>query len=130
MHRVSWGVIWGFLLVGSACAHSRGAAANDDTARLTEVVTRVHVVNRYKDGLEIFASGTGSVQRLGLVAAGAEKDFVIPQAMVVNGSLSFLAQPTAYGPIVRSEQVRISPEAVVDFDITTSLIGSQANVRP
>jgi hypothetical protein len=64
------------------------------------------------------------------VGPGLEREFDLPQLIVVAGSATFTAHPSGYGPIVRSEEVRIRPGDIVDFEIATNLVGSQAWVRP
>jgi hypothetical protein len=129
MHR-GWRVlIVGLLAAGSACAHRRGAVTDTGGPQPAERPVRVHVINHYKEGMEVSATGAGIVQRLGLVSPGIDRDFVLPQALVGSGSVTFVAQPSGFGPKVQSEEVRIRPGAVVDFEIMTNLIGSRATVR-
>jgi hypothetical protein len=118
----------GLLVAAAGCASHAGAAAATGGPQQAPNV-RVHVINHYKTEMEVLATGSGTVQRLGLVAPGIERDFDIPQGLVINGSVSFVAQPSGAGPIVRSEEVRIRPGDIVDFEIATNLIGSRAMVR-
>ena len=120
-------VIAALFVATAACAHGRGTATN---ANGPLPAVRVHVSNHYKTEMEIYATGSGTTQRLGLVAPGLEREFDIPQLMVVAGSVTFTAHPSGVGPIVRSEEVRIRPGDFVDFEIATNLVGSQAWVRP
>jgi hypothetical protein len=130
MHRGWWVLGAGLLLAGSACSRSRAAAPDTAEAQPAEALVRVHVINHYREDMQIIASGGGSTQRLGLVAAGLERDFDIPQVLVGTGAVAFVAQPSGRGPIVRSDQVRVRRGAIVDFEITTNLINSNATVRP
>ncbi len=129
MHSVRRVLIVGLLAAGSACARSRGAATDSGGPQPTERPVRVHVINHYKEAMEILVTGAGTTQRLGLVAVGIERDFVLPQTLVGSGSVAFVAQPSGFGSIVRSDEVRIRPGDVVDFEIATNLIGSRATVR-
>jgi hypothetical protein len=116
------------LFVSTAtCAHGRGTATNTNWPL---PAVRVHVSNHYKTEMEIYATGSGTTQRLGLVAPGLEREFDIPQHMVVAGSVTFTAHPSGVGPTVRSDEIRIRPGDIVDFEIATNLFGTQAWVRP
>jgi hypothetical protein len=128
VHRLSRVLALGLLVAAAACAHRAGAAGNSGGPQQSASV-RVHVINHYKTEMEIIAAGSGTSQRLGLVAPGTERDFEIPQVLVISGAVSFLAQPSGYGPITRSEEVRIRSGDIVDFEIATNLYGSRATVR-
>jgi hypothetical protein len=130
MNRLSRVVIAGLLATSSACAHSRRAATDSANPQPNDRPVRVHVVNHYNEAMEIVATGIGTTQRLGLVAAGLEREFVLPQSMVGNGSIKFQAQPSGYGRVVTSEQLVIRAGNIVDFEIATNLIGSRATLRP
>jgi len=129
MHRGSV-VVAVLLAAGSACTHGRGTAAPTNGSPQAAQRVRVHVSNHYKTEMDVSATGSGTTQRLGLVAAGLEREFDLPRVIVVAGAVTFTAHPSGYGPIVRSEELRIRPGDVVDFEIATNLIGSQAWVRP
>jgi hypothetical protein len=116
----------GLLVSGSACAQHSGAAAGGPKPAAS---VRVYVINHYKTEMEIYATGSGTAQRLGLVAPGLEREFELPQALVGGGMVMFRAQPSGFGPMFESEEVRIRPGDVVDFQIATNLIGSRATVR-
>ena len=117
------------LLAGSACAHG-GTGAQTNSAPQAVQGVRVLVSNHYKIEMDVSATGSGTTQRLGVVAPGLEREFSLPHVIVVAGAVTFTAHPTGYGPTVRSEEVKIRPGDVVNFEIATSLIGSQAWVRP
>jgi hypothetical protein len=122
-------IIASLLLAGSACAH-RGTAADAGTRPPTEPEVRVYVNNHYASSLEVFASGSGINHRLGLVAPGIQRSFILPQVLIRSGGqVEFLAQPSGGGSIVRSGVVTIAPGDVVDFEIEANLIGSRAVVR-
>lgn len=118
------------VLVGTACRHGRGAVAPSNEPPEAVRGVRVHVTNHYKTDMDVSATGSGTTQRLGMVAPGLEREFAVPQLMVVAGAVTFTAHPSGYGPTVRSEEVRIRPGDIVDFEIATNLVGSQAWVRP
>ena len=130
MHR-SWRfIVVGLCVTGLACSHSRNAAQEAASAETPERPVRVHVVNHYKEPMEVIAVGAGITQRLGLVAPGLSADFVIPQSIVGSGKVEFRGQPSGYGQVVRTDPLLIRPGNVVDFEIATNLIGSRANARP
>jgi hypothetical protein len=119
----------GLLVAGSACAHHPGVASDVEAKPSVVADVRVYVVNHYGLSMEIYVAGSGITHRLGLVAAATTRSFVLPQAMIGNGTVEFRAQPTGFGPIVRSEQLVLRPGHVVDFEIATNLIGSRATIR-
>lgn len=130
MHRES--VLVAVLLLGaSACRHSGGSTTPPSTepSPVAEPV-RVRVINHYKTEMEVSVTGSGATRRLGVVAPGLEREFDVPPAMVLGGVVTFLAHPSGYGPVVRSEELRIRAGDIVDFEIATNLVGSQAWVRP
>jgi hypothetical protein len=116
------------LLAASACAHPHGAAA--DAGVVQPPAVHVTVTNHYRLDVEIFATATGYTVRLGSVSPGIDRTFELPRGMVGNGHLELSAQPTGYGPIVRSGDLVISPGDLVYFEITTNWIDSRATVRP
>ncbi len=123
-------LIVGLLVAGSACARSHGVAPDAGGPEAPEPPVRVHVINNYKEAMEIVVAGAGITQRLGMVAAGLSGDFVVPQSIVGSGKVEFRAQPSGYGQIVRSDPLVIRPGYIVDFEIATNLIGTRATARP
>jgi hypothetical protein len=122
-------VIAGLLLASAACAHGRRTATDAGEPIDAAQGVRVHVTNHYKTEMEIYATGSGTTQRLGLVAPGLEREFALPRVIVLAGSVTFTAHASGHGPLVQSDELRVSPGDIVDFDIATNLIGSQASVR-
>ncbi len=121
-------LVTGLVVASLSCAHPR----NPDGAPASTPPAPVHVrvTNRYRLDVVIFASASGHTHRLGVVAPGLDRTFVLPQGMVGSGSVEFSAQPTAYGPIVRSGELSLAPGDVVYFEITTNWNDSRATVRP
>jgi hypothetical protein len=130
MHRLRKVRIAGLFIVASACARNRGPAPDGSGNEIMDRPVRVHVVNHYKDAMEIVVVGAGTTQRLGLVAAGLTADFTVPQSIVGSGKAEFRAQPSGYGQLVRTDPLVIRPGNIVDFEIATNLIGTRANARP
>ncbi len=128
MHRRSWLLIAGLALTGAACAHHHNGTP--DTGAVLPAAVHVTVTNHYRIDVEIFATASGYTQRLGSVAPGLDRTFVLPRGMVGNGHVELSAQPAGYGPIVRSGDLVISPGDLVYFEITTNWIDSRATVRP
>ncbi|MFI5208034.1 MAG: hypothetical protein ACHQX4_08445 [Gemmatimonadales bacterium] len=118
----------GLLALGSACAHHAGAAG-DSEAKPGLGTVRVSVTNHYKTEMEIYVTGSGTAHRLGLVAPGIEREFELPEVVALGGMVTFRAQPSGFGPLFESEEVRIRPGDIVDFEIATNLMGSRAIVR-
>ncbi len=120
-----------FLTTTSACAHRRGAAA--DPGQLPPHVARVsvNVTNNSQSAMEIFAVGNATSYHLGTVAPGVPRSFDLPPGMIAaGGHVQFLAQASGAGPRVQPDEVVVAPGDVVDFEITTNLVGSRATVRP
>lgn len=129
MLLVSRILIAGLLLSSSACAHGHGAATNSGTPQPTELNVRVNVTNHYTLSMEVYANGSGISHRLGLVSPGTVRSFVLPPAMVGNGPVEFVAQPSGAGPVAQSGQIIFGAGDVVDFEITIHLFDSHATVR-
>ncbi len=90
----------------------------------------MYVNNRYETSLEIYITGSGTRQRLGLVGPASERMFTVPRALVGNGMVEFQATPTGLnGPTIHTEELELRPGNVIDFDITTALVGSRATLR-
>lgn len=128
MHRGAWCLIAGLLVTGAACAHRRGGEA--DAGGVQPAAVHVTVTNHYKLDVEVYATASGYTHRLGTVAPGIARTFALPQGMVGSGSVELSAQPTGYGPIIRSGDLVIAPGDLVHFEITTNWIDSRATVRP
>jgi hypothetical protein len=124
-------LVAGLLVASAACAHQVAAAGDASEPKPGIASVRVRVSNHYLTEMEIVVTGSGTVHRLGLVAPGLEREFDLPQVVVVGGAVTFRAhQPSGFGPYFESEEVRIRPGNVVDFQIATNLLGSRAMVRP
>lgn len=112
----------------SACAHGRGSPGE---LRPDAAPVVVNVVNNYATSMEIYAVGGGTSYHIGSVAPGITRSFELRLAMIASGGhVAFLAQATGAGPRVQSDQLVLSPGDIVDFEITTNLVGSQATVQP
>jgi hypothetical protein len=115
----------------SACAHRRGTAADPGQIPPHAAPIDVNVTNNSQSAMEIFVVGNGTSHRMGTVAPGVPRRFELPPGMVAaGGHVQFLAQASGAGPRVQSDEVVVAPGDVVDFEITTNLVGSRATVRP
>lgn len=139
MHRTAHLLIAGLLVIGPACIHRGGTPLStakpeerDSLAFAMAVADPVvvEVTNNYEIPMEVYASGSGMFYRMGTVAQGMQGRFVLRAALVVGGMVELVAQPTGYGPLVRSGQLQIVPGDIVDFTIATMLTGSIATIRP
>jgi hypothetical protein len=129
MKRGSGSVISALIVTISACAHGHGAATGQPQTEPLPV--SVNVTNNSQSAMEIFAIGSGTSYRLGVVAPGIARRFELRLSMVGSGGrVQFLAQASGAGPRIQSDEILLSPGDVVDFEITTNLIGSRATVRP
>jgi hypothetical protein len=80
--------------------------------------------------MEVYAGGSGITQRLGTVHPGMASHFVVPQALIGNGSVRLEARPSGGGQPFRSGDLLLSPGAVVDLVIAAQLFNSTATIRP
>ena len=99
-----------------------------------DIPVRLYVTNRSTVNMDIFVAASGSVQRLGTVAPGTNRDFGVPQALLASGGrVEFMAEPAggrSPGERVRSGVLQLLPGNIVDFDIATQRAGSSATIRP
>ncbi len=115
----------------SACAHRPGTAADPEQLRPQAARVSVNVTNNSQSAMEIFAVGNATSYHLGTVAPGVPRSFDLPPGMIAaGGHVQFLAQASGAGPRVQPDEVVVAPGDVVDFEITTNLVGSRATVRP
>ncbi|OLC02170.1 MAG: hypothetical protein AUH78_19185 [Gemmatimonadetes bacterium 13_1_40CM_4_69_8] len=115
----------------SACAHRGGTPADPDQLRPHAAPVSVNVTNNSQSAMEIFVVGRGTSYHMGTVAPGIPRRFELPPVMIAaGGHVQFLAQASGAGPRVQSDEVMVAPGDVVDFEITTNLVGSRATVRP
>jgi hypothetical protein len=119
------------LVTTSACAHRRSTAADREQMQPHAGPVDVNVTNNSQSAMEIFVVGNGTSHRMGTVAPGVPRRFELPPGIVAaGGHVQFLAQASGAGPRVQSDEVVVAPGDVVDFEITTNLVGSRATVRP
>ena len=92
----------------------------------------VYVTNNWSLPMEIFATGSGTMYRMGTVNPGMPSHFVLRREMLAtNGQVQFWGQASGMGPRVGSEVLWLrAGDAAVDFEITTNLVGTRATVRP
>ncbi|MFL5401314.1 MAG: hypothetical protein ACJ8BF_00665 [Gemmatimonadales bacterium] len=107
------------VLTASACAHSGGGEAAP-TAGSVEV----RVTNQNALPMEVYATGSGINHRMGTVHPGMDGSFVIPQNLVGNGSVQFLARPSGGGEPFRSGEVLLAPGSLIEFLIAPQLFNS------
>ena len=118
------------LVTASACAH-RSSALDPEQPRAHAARVSVNVTNNSQSTMEIFVVGNGTSHHMGAVAPGVPRSFELPAGMVAaGGHVQFLAQASGAGPRVQPDEVVVAPGDVVDFEITTNLLGSRATVRP
>jgi alpha-amylase len=91
----------------------------------------VYVSNNYAIPMEVYAAGSGTDYRMGTVNPGIVSRFVLRwDVLGTNRQVEFVAQASGYGPRVRTGRIYVSPGDIVDFEISTQLVGSRAVVRP
>ena len=119
------------LVTTAGCAHRRGTMPDPGPLRPHAAPVSVNVTNNSQSAMEIFVLGNGTSFHLGTVAPGVPRSFDVPPGMVAaDGHVQFLAQASGAGPRVQTDEVKVAPGDVVDFEITTNLVGSRATVRP
>jgi hypothetical protein len=74
--------------------------------------------------MEVYASGSGIIHRLGTVHPGMDGHFVVPPTMVGNGSVVFEARPSGGGQPFRSGEILLAPDALIEFQIASQLFNS------
>jgi hypothetical protein len=115
----------------SACAHRGGTAVDPGQLRPDAAPVSVNVTNNSQSAMEIYVLGAGTHYHVGTVAPGVPRRFELrPDIIAVGGHVQFLAQASGAGPRVQSDDIIVAPGDVVDFEITTNLVGSRATVRP
>lgn len=124
-------VIAALIVVTRLECHGRGAAVDPGQLQPNAAPIIVNVTNNSQSAMEIYATGGGTSYRMGTVAPGIARHFELRPGMIANGGqVHFVAQATGAGPRVQSAQLTLSPGNIVDFEITTNLVGSRATVRP
>jgi hypothetical protein len=116
-------------VITAACRHGTAADAGEMQPHVNPV--SVNVTNNSQSSMEIFVVGGGTTYRIGSVAPGIPRRFELrPALLAAGGHVQFLAQASGAGPRVYTDEIVVSPGDIVDFEITTSLVGSHATVRP
>lgn len=124
-------VIAALIMLTTFECHGRGPAADPGQLQPDAVPVTVNVTNNSQSAMEIYAVGGGTSYRLGTVAPGVPRTFELRPGMIASGGqVQLVAQATGAGPRVQSDQLTLRPGDVVDFEITTNLIGSRATIRP
>ena len=128
MSRTRRILIAGLVTVAVAACNAATTPASGSAEPSTDIT--VYVRNNYATSMDAYAVTPTTVARLGVVGPGTTRSFVLPPALgSMGGTVAFRAQPTGYGPIVDTEALVLHAGQVVDFEITTNLIGSHANIR-
>jgi hypothetical protein len=129
-YRGSWSLIAGLLLAGAACAYGTGTASDTWRAEEPAGAVQLNVTNLYNGPMEIYAIGSGTSYRIGLVNPGLTSTFVVRPVMIVSGSVEFVARAGSGIPPARSGRMLLAPGNIVDFKLDTSPWNSVATVRP
>jgi hypothetical protein len=130
MHRGLPFALAALFMGAGACAHHHGTADPGDVQPHGAPVS-VNVINNSQSSMEIFVVGGGTTYRIGSVAPGIPRRFELRPGMIAaGGHVQFVAQASGAGPRVTTDEIVVSPGDIVDFEITTSLVGSHATVRP
>lgn len=118
-------LVLGLLLTGAACSRAAPGEAEPEQAPV-----RVEVVNNYALAMEVYASGRGISQRLGVVHPGLTADFVVSRNVVLSGGVVFEAFVDVSSPRFRSQSLLLAPGSTVDFVIAAVLFNSTVTIRP
>ena len=92
----------------------------------------VYVTNNWGLPMEVFAVGSGTSYRMGLVSPGIPRHFVLRRdILATDGRVEFLARASGSGPQVRSGVIQLrAGDTAIDFEIATIPMGSRATIRP
>ncbi|HTR20207.1 MAG TPA: hypothetical protein VMH88_05065, partial [Gemmatimonadales bacterium] len=91
----------------------------------------VVVTNDWELPMEVYAIGANTSYRMGTVNPGIPSRFVLRRDVLsTDRMIQFVAHATAYGRQAAAEPILITPGDVIDFEITSTLIGTHAAVRP
>ena len=92
----------------------------------------VYVTNNWSLPMEVFATGSGTMYRMGTVNPGIPSQFVLRRDMLAtDGQVQFWGQASGMGPRVGSEVLWLrAGDVAIDFEIATNLIGTRATIRP
>lgn len=126
MNRRLWLLMTG-LVFTAACGHRH----TEDPGPIS-APGLVEVTNNYGLPMEIFAVGTSTRQRLGLVNPGMVSRFEIPANLINGGAVVFQAIPTApvHAQQYRSGELFLNSGTVVELEIAAVLFNSTATIRP
>jgi hypothetical protein len=122
-------IMAGLVLVSSACAYSMGQAPDARRAHDPDGGVYLNVVNHSGRPMEIFATGSGTIYRMGTVLPGLQSRLVIRPGMIVNGTVEFRAT-SGNAPAFRSGPILLAPGDVVDLQLEDQSVISSATVRP
>lgn len=131
MHRGLPFALAALFVSAAACGHHRGTAGDASVLRPDVAPVGVNVINNSQSSMEIYVRGGGTMYRIGTVAPGLPRRFELRATMLTaGGHIQFLAQASGAGPRVQTDDIVVSPGDEVEFEITTSLVGSRATVKP
>lgn len=115
----------------AGCAHGFGTTATPADDMLNRRPVIVRVTNRYALPVEVTVYGRGTSLRLGVVYPGFVERLTIPAAILASGGrVVIVAQATDRDRRVTSGGLLLMGGEVVDFEVATNLLGSNAFVRP
>ncbi len=130
MRLGTWSRMAVVVLSAGACAHGRAQRITLEPP-LPESSVSVAVTNGYGLPMDVYASGGGTVYRLGTVEPGIVGHFMLRSALLASGGeIQLYARPTGSGPLVRSGRLRPQPGDTVEFEIPALLRHSVATIRP
>lgn len=113
------------VVIGSGCGgKSTGSPVPRDAA------VTVEVENQNWNDMVVYARRNTTRSRLGMVNTGQTARFTVPRAFTAGpGTLQLEADPVGSYNIYRSDEVLVSPGAVVAWTITASPSLSRVSVR-
>ena len=122
----AWAVVALGLLVTAG-----GCGRRSDELPPVRGPARVKVMNNARQAMEVLIVGSGITHRLGSVNPGMDAWFNVPETLVGNAPVEFLAHPVAdRRQVVRTGQLQLAPGRIVDFIIDATLFNSTATIRP
>lgn len=128
MYRTAMLLAAGVFLSAAACTHRQGAAG-DAASPASERPVRLRVRSHYGLPVDMYALAGGAEFRLGTVAPGIERSFVVPKAALADGPVDFEARPAGTEPPQRSGRLVLAPGDVVLFEISATMLINVTSVR-
>jgi hypothetical protein len=123
-----WCSFAGLVVASAACGlGGHGSGAGD--AQPADSTVRVEILNHNPLPVDIIAVGGGMSHRLGTVLPGLAGHFVVPPAMLGDGTIEIEARVANDRDVISSGPLLLARGDVVDFTVGLNQVSSTAVVR-